>query len=112
MVWYERFVFGSIEHNCIMSCIFGGRFCRVRLTILFITVICLKIKLVLNSYSNPRINPKKLVALCVPSCLTSLNRVRETIRTACAVSTDVMVYEGIIYPGMREFLDQRKDFDS
>ncbi|CZR70102.1 uncharacterized protein PAC_20003 [Phialocephala subalpina] len=50
------------------------------------------------SVNNPRLLPENLTSLCVESCLTSLNDVRETIIGSCTNSSDVIIYDEITYP--------------
>ena len=40
-----------------------------------------------------------LSLICVPQCKTDLTSLRTRIRSSCNATTDIMVFDGIAYPG-------------
>lgn len=51
------------------------------------------------SVNNPRLDSEQLAALCTPACRTALTNVRQTIASGCNLDTDVVEFDGVIWPG-------------
>ena len=51
------------------------------------------------SVDNPRLNSEQLSALCTPNCRNALTRVRRTIASGCNLNTDVVEFDGVVWPG-------------
>lgn len=63
--------------------------------------IYLFIRLLIDYYSSGGVLDEEGVeALCVDSCLSSLQSARSTIAEACTAQTDEIVLDDIAYPGM------------
>lgn len=51
------------------------------------------------SVNNPRLDSEQLTALCTPTCRTALTNVRQTIASGCNLDTDVVEFDGVVWPG-------------
>lgn len=51
------------------------------------------------SVDNRRLIPEELTALCTTTCRASLTTVRSTIAAECTLATDVMEFDGVVWPG-------------